>query len=191
MRAMAKNHYRVVRNVNVDFDPPTLTPGPQFMVDSEALVQTDDTLVRTMVWFWFVVSVNNNTHTHLPSLLRVGTSVAGIFYQGPAPATTLGPWDESRDVVVRSNLEPVITPLAFNPSTGGTTGFAARWSIPAQGISSAAQRKGNGGASFPLVEFSLEVFDPSSELYSADTNRSMRGWLYSVTTWATDGTPPP
>lgn len=187
---MAKNHYRVTRQVNVDFYPPVLDSSPQFIIDSEAYVQTDDTLVRTMLWFWLAVSVNNPTHTHQPSMLQVGVSVGATFYPGPPPAVPVSPWDPDKGVVLRSNLTPSFSTLSFNPSTGAIAGYMVRWSIPPSGISSAAQRKGNGGAFFPLVQFSLDVFDPSGELYSADTNRAMRGWLYAVTTWATDGVVP-
>lgn len=185
---MAKNHYRRVLNVNVDFDPPVLTAAPQFIIDSDAIVDQGDTLIRTMWWFQFVVRVTGGVVTHLDHVLRANVSVGGIFYNTGTPGAAQGPWDIDRNVVTRAHLESRVTPLIANPVSGAITGYGVTWSTPAQGITSFAQRKGvPGGGILPTVEFSLEVNDVTSELYTPDGNRTMHGWLYCVTHWATDG----
>lgn len=187
---MAKNHYHVPGWVPLTFDPPAIDNTPSFATDVTALVSQDDTLVRLRWWAYFAVVVTGGTVTTTQALNWSDVSVAAAFYPDGFPGSPEGPWDgPTKQVVSRASLLPVFHHQITNPSNGAVTGFAQRWSTPAEGIGTATNHKGTG-VSLPVLEFTYQFYDPTGRLYTADGNRQTFGRIMWDSIWATDGPVP-
>lgn len=185
-----KNHYKRPLDVNIDFYPPALDPSAQFLIDNDALFMRDDTLVRLMWWIEFNVIVSGGVITKPSNLINTQVSVGASFWKAGPPSAPISPWGQENNIISRAKLEPTFIPLNYVATGGPLATFAMKWATPAEGILTRGMHKGDGISDFPLVEFAMEVIDPSGVLYQPDANRVIKGWIHTLAIWATDAVVP-